>query len=306
MDNKDFSVLVPVYNSEKTLEELYLRTEKFFLSKQKSFQFIFVDDGSSDKSWEVIQTLKKKYPETITAIKLSKNYGQHNALYCGLTFVKGAQVVTIDDDLQTPPEEIEKLLQIHETTGADLVYGYYIKKEHSIIRNAGSWLIGKIFKNFANTSGKGSSFKLINTSVTEKIISRNYRMFYLDEIIAWHTDSIEHVVVDHLPRKEGKSGYTLFKLFKITLKLVVGYTALPLKIISWFGLLSALICLGFVGYFMYMKYTYGAELGFTTLIISIMFSTGLILFSLGIIGEYMRRLYIGETGKPSYTVKTVL
>ncbi len=306
MEKTDFSIVIPVFNSEKTLEELYLRTEKFFTGKQKSFQIIFIDDGSADRSWEVISGLKKTHPETITAVKLMQNYGQHNALFCGLTFVKGAQVITIDDDLQTPPEEIEKLLITYENTGAELVYGYYEKKEHSLIRNAGSWFFGKIFKNFANTSGKGSSFKLISSSVTEKVISRNYRMFFLDEILAWHTDNIVHVVVEHLPRKEGKSGYTLFKLFKITIKLIVGYTAFPLKIISWFGLLSALTCLGFVSYFIYMKYTFGAELGFTTLIVSIFLSTGLILFSLGIIGEYMRRLYIGDTGKPSYTVKTVL
>ncbi len=306
MEKKNFSVVVPVYNSEKSLKELYLRIDKFFTGKQKSFEVIFVDDGSADKSWEVLSVLKKQFPQTIIAVKLTQNYGQHNALFCGLTFVNGAWVITIDDDLQTPPEEIEKLLRTQENSGADLVYGYYEKKEHSLIRNAGSWFVGKIFKNFANTSGKGSSFKLINSSVSEKVISRNYRMFFLDEILAWHTDNIEHVVVEHLPRKEGQSGYTLFKLFKITIKLIVGYTAFPLKIISWFGLLSALICLGFVGYFIYMKYNYGAELGFTTLIVSIFFSTGLILFSLGIIGEYIRRLYIGETGKPSYTVKTVL
>ncbi len=306
MEKKDFSIVIPVYNSEKTLKELYQRIEKFFIKKQKTFEVIFVDDGSADKSWEVLSLLKKQSPQTITAIKLTQNYGQHNALFCGLTFVKGEWVITIDDDLQTPPEEIEKLLHTQENTGSELVYGYYEKKEHSLIRNAGSWFVGKIFKNFANTSGKGSSFKLINSSVTEKVISRNYRMFFLDEILAWHTDNIEHVVVEHLPRKEGQSGYTLFKLFKITLKLIVGYTAFPLKIISWFGLLSALICLGFVCYFIFMKYNYGAELGFTTLIVSIFFSTGLILFSLGIIGEYIRRLYIGETGKPSYTVKTVL
>lgn len=306
MDKKDFSVVVPVYNSAKMLEELYVRIDKFFTEKQKSFEVIFVDDGSADNSWQVLSTLKKHSPQTITAIKLTQNYGQHNALFCGLTFVKGEWVITIDDDLQTPPEEIGKLLLTQENTGAELVYGYYEKKEHSLIRNAGSWFVSKIFKNFANMSGKGSSFKLISSLVTEKVISRNYRMFFLDEILAWHTDNIEHVVVNHLPRKEGQSGYTLFKLFKITLKLVVGYTAFPLKIISWFGLLSALICLGFVGYFIYMKYTYGAELGFTSLIVSIFFSTGLILFSLGIIGEYIRRLYIGETGKPSFTVKTVL
>lgn len=306
MLKKEFSVVVPVYNSEKTLEELYQRIDKFFNKIQKSFEVIFVDDGSTDKSWQVISVLKKQYPQTITAVKLTQNYGQHNALFCGLTFVKGQWIITIDDDLQTPPEEIEKLITTQEHSGADLTYGYYEKKEHSFIRNVGSWFIEKTFKNFANTSGKGSSFKLINASVTEKVISRNYRMFFLDEILAWHTDNITHVMVNHLPRKEGKSGYTLFKLFKITLKLVVGYTAFPLKILSWFGLISALICLGFVCYFVYQKFTYGAELGFTTLIVSIFFSTGLILFSLGIIGEYIRRLYIGETGKPSYTVKTVL
>jgi polyisoprenyl-phosphate glycosyltransferase len=306
MLKKEFSVVVPVYNSEKTLEELYQRIDKFFNKIQKSFEVIFVDDGSTDKSWQVISVLKKQYPQTITAVKLTQNYGQHNALFCGLTFVKGQWIITIDDDLQTPPEEIEKLITTQEHSGADLTYGYYEKKKHSFIRNVGSWFIEKTFKNFANTSGKGSSFKLINASVTEKVISRNYRMFFLDEILAWHTDNITHVMVNHLPRKEGKSGYTLFKLFKITLKLVVGYTAFPLKILSWFGLISALICLGFVCYFVYQKFTYGAELGFTTLIVSIFFSTGLILFSLGIIGEYIRRLYIGETGKPSYTVKTVL
>lgn len=306
MEKIDYSVIVPVFNSEKTLEELYVRTDTFFKSINKTFTVIFVDDGSADNSWEVLNILKSKYPETITAVGLTKNYGQHNALFCGLTFVKSEFVVTIDDDLQTPPEEITKLIKCYDETGADLIYGYYVKKEHSLIRNAGSWMIEILFKNFANTSGKGSSFKLINSTITQKIINRNYRMFYLDEILAWHTDNVSHVVVDHNPRKEGQSGYTLFNLFRITLKLIIGYTAFPLKILSWFGLLSAIICLFIVGYFIYMKFTYGAELGFTSLIVSIMFSTGLILFSLGIIGEYMRRLYIGETGKPSYTVKKVL
>lgn len=306
MERKNFTVLIPVYNSEQTLEELYHRIENFFRKNEKTFEVIFVNDGSTDRSWEIITELKKKYPETITAVKLTQNYGQHNALHCGLTFTKGEWIVTIDDDLQTPPEEIEKLITTRDNTGAALVYGYYPQKKHSLIRNLGSKLIGKIFKNFANTSGKGSSFKLIHSSVTERVVSRNYRMFFLDEVLAWHTDNVAHVKVEHLPRKAGKSGYSLFKLFKLTLKLIVGYTALPLKILSWFGLLSALVCLGFVIYFIYQKINYGAELGFTALIVSIFFSSGMILFSLGIIGEYIRRLYIGDTGKPSYTVKTVL
>src|SRR5262245_12930269 len=122
MEKKDFSVVVPVFNSEKTLAELYVRTEKFFASKQRSFQMIFVDDGSSDKSWETLLAIKKQHPATVTIVKLTRNYGQHNALFCGLTFVNSSFVITIDDDLQTPPEEIEKLISNHEATGADLVY----------------------------------------------------------------------------------------------------------------------------------------------------------------------------------------
>jgi undecaprenyl-phosphate 4-deoxy-4-formamido-L-arabinose transferase len=120
-----------VYNSEESLRELFLRTHATFKEIDRSFEVVFVEDSGFDKSWEVILQLKKEFPENITAIQLAKNFGQHNAIFCGLNFIQGDFVITLDDDLQIPPEEIKKLINRYDETKADLIYGDLIKQQHS-------------------------------------------------------------------------------------------------------------------------------------------------------------------------------
>jgi glycosyltransferase involved in cell wall biosynthesis len=302
-----YSIVVPVYNSEKTLAELCDRTAALFEKLNLSYQIVLVNDQSVDKSWDVIKDLKKKYGDKLFAIKLSRNFGQHKALLCGFQFARGEYIVTIDDDLQFYPEDIEILIRKADESGADLVYGCYrTESQHSLVRRIGSAFVAFIFEKFGNTSGQGSSFKLIQKSVIEKIKDYNHSFTFLDEILSWHTTHIAYVDVRHAPRRAGKSGYSLPQLIFISINLIFGYTTVPLRFMTWFGLTSFWVCLFFVCYFIYLKLSRHARLGYTALMVTMFMSTGLILFSLGIIGEYLNRLFALQHKKPSYLIKEIL
>jgi polyisoprenyl-phosphate glycosyltransferase len=303
----EYSVVVPVYNSEKTLRELCDRIKATFDKLGADFEIILVNDSSPDGSWNVIRELKADESKNITGISLRKNFGQHKALLCGFQFARGQYIITIDDDLQFFPEDIALLVDEAQKTGADMIYGYYkSERQHSNLRKAGSAFVSFIFEKFGNTSGQGSSFKLIHRSVIDKIKDYNHSFTFLDEILSWHTTSIGYAEVHHAPRREGQSGYSLIKLVLLTLNLIFGYTTIPLRFMTWFGLTSFWVCLFFVIYFIYLRLTTGAALGFTALIVSIFMSTGLILFSLGIIGEYLNRLFALQHKKPPYLIREVL
>ena len=302
-----YSVVVPVYNSEKTLPELCSRIEATFNKMNATFEIVLVNDFSTDGSWNTIKDLRRNDHYHIMGIRLRKNFGQHKALLCGFQFARGEYIVTIDDDLQFFPEDITILVEEAQKSGADLVYGYYkSERQHSGIRKAGSAFVSFIFEKFGNTTGQGSSYKLIHRSVIDKIKDYNHSFTFLDEILSWHTTCIGWAEVHHAPRREGQSGYTIVRLVLLTLNLIFGYTTIPLRFMTWFGLASFWVCLVFVCYFLYLKMTTGAELGFTALIVSIFMSTGLILFSLGIIGEYLNRLFALQHKKPSYLIGEIL
>lgn len=302
-----YSIVVPVYNSEKTLVELCARIQNSFASIQSDFEIILVNDFSTDGSWSVIRELKEKFQNQLTAIHFRKNFGQHKALLCGFQFARGEYIITIDDDLQFFPEDIGLLIAKAKSTSADLVYGtYQDERQHAPVRKWGSSFVSIIFEKFGNTVGQGSSFKVIHRSVIDKIKDYNHSFTFVDEILSWHTTRIEWQEVRHASRREGASGYSLPKLIFLTLNLIFSYTTVPLRFMTWFGLASFWICLVLVVYFIYMKIAQGAALGFTALIVSIFMSTGLILFSLGIIGEYLNRLFALQHKKPPYLIQEIL
>ena len=142
----DVSVIIPVYNSEQTLEELFGKIKITFEELGKSYEIIAIEDGSSDNSWEVLESLKKEYPSLLTIIRLTKNYGQHNATLCGFEYSSGELLITIDDDMQICPSEIKKLYSQYREAEADLIYGFYKKKRHSLLRNLGSKFLKKSSK----------------------------------------------------------------------------------------------------------------------------------------------------------------
>lgn len=302
MSTPFLSIVVPVYNSENTLERLCLRVKDVFHVLGKNAELILVDDGSADGSWQKIVALKALFP-FINGIKLHRNSGQHKALLCGIKNAKGNWIATMDDDLQFAPEDILLLMAHAEKMNADLVYGMPEDKQHSIARNIGSKTLSYILRKYAEMPNKGSSFKVIHQTLTQKVIDFNHQFLFVDELLSWNAKQTEYFTVSHVAREEGKSNYSIFALLKMGLKLVLGYSTFPLRLITYFGLLAFFVCLGFVVYFVYQRYTAGAELGFTALIVSIFMSTGLILFCIGVIGEYLNRLFLLQSQKPLYIIK---
>jgi len=306
MNTPKYSVIVPVYNSAKMLEELTTRIHHTLKGLNSGYEIILVDDGSADDSWNVMCRIKSADPEFLKIIRLTKNFGQHNATFCGLEHASGELLITIDDDLQTPPEEITKLIASYHNTDADLVYGFYQKKHHSFFRNIGSTLLKKSGKFFNDNPGKGSSFRLFIMDLSKKILSHVKNFVFIDELLLWYTDQIDFVQVEHHKRQEGTSGYNAFKLFKLTANLILYYSALPLRIMTYGGLISSALTFILGIYYLIRKFFYNVPAGYSSIIVTILFSTSIIVFSIGIIGEYINRIHMLQNRKPPYSIRKIL
>jgi len=307
MDKTDVSVVIPVFNSKETLRELCTRIDTTLRQTGKSYELILVDDGSRDESWNEIERIKSGSAFNISAIRLSKNFGQHNAILCGFNFCKGEVVITMDDDLQHPPEEIPKLISTYERTGADIVYGLPLNKKHSTVRNAGSFMVRKTSDHTNNKNKSGSSFRLVRVSLTNKLLqNHSHNFLFIDAVLAWYTGKIETVDVEHHPRKAGTSGYTFRKLVLTYFDILINYSAGPLRILTYGGLFLSVFFF-FLGLrFVYRKIFHDVPLGYTSLIVSVLFSTSLILFCMGIIGQYLYKLYQLQNKRPPYSIETQL
>ena len=302
----DFSVVVPVYNSKETLEELFSRIKTVFNELGSRFEVIFVEDGAKDNSWDIIKKLKKDFPDLIKAIKLNKNFGQHNATMCGFTFAKGDKVITIDDDLQNPPEEIIKLINTIQENKSDITYGIYTKKQHSYARNVMSKGVKKSSKLFMKGGDNGSSFRIIDYKIVKKLLNHNISFIFIDEVLQWYTNNISYVEVDHKKRQYNKSGYSLLKLIKLAADLTYFYTNIPLKLMVFGGMIISVVSFLLAIIFVILKLFYDVPAGFTSVIVTILFSTGIIVFSLGVIGEYLSRIQLVQNKKPPFYIEELL
>jgi undecaprenyl-phosphate 4-deoxy-4-formamido-L-arabinose transferase len=298
-----YSVVVPVYNGANTIKVLYQKTADFFVFHKLSFEIIYVDDASADNSWQILKELKSENTNTVKIFKLARNAGQQKATLCGINQANGKFIITIDDDLQTDPFEIKKLIDHQQETNADLVYGTYVSKKHSWFRNIGSKVVNWLFHKFSSTYHSGSSFRLIKKEITQNLKNIYQKRLLLDEILCWYTDSISHTTVEHHSSLKVKSEYSTLKLMLMTISYIISYTIIPLRLMTYMGLLFSIVTFFFGLYFIYQKLFSYAELGFTSLIVAISFSTSLILFALGIIGEYITRLYSKDSSKPIYVIK---
>jgi glycosyltransferase involved in cell wall biosynthesis len=303
MKVNQISIVIPVYNSESTLSELLERLTEVTSNLKYNFQLILIDDGSTDQSWNKIENLFTKYT-SITALRLTKNFGQQAALLGGFKFCKGELILTMDDDLQHPPEEIIKLISKFEETKASVVYGLPKNKQHSAIRNASS---KAVTLTSANGNHQGSSFRLIKREIIEKIIlNHEYNFLFIDALLNWYTSDFTTVEVEHHPRKVGKSGYTFRKLFSIHFKTMINYSVLPLKGIIYGGIIISFLSFLAGSYFIWKKLMFNVPLGYTSLIVAILFSSGLIILGIGFIGLYIHKLYEFNLRKPNYFVNKIL
>ncbi len=301
------SIIIPVYNSQDSLQELYSGLEKTLREITRDYEIIFVDDNSKDDSWSVLQQIKAGNPAPVRLIRLARNFGQHNATLCGITMARNDLIITIDDDLQTRPEDIAQLVSHYSATGCDVVYGIpKNKKSHSLVRNGGSKALKAASKSFRGTPGDGSSFRLMTKDIAAKLAAHQFHFVFLDEILLWYTDNIGFVQVEHLQRKYNESGYTVKKLLHLTANLVIFYTDAPLKIMVYGGFIASFLSFFLGLIYIVKKLLFNVPLGYTSLIVAILFSTSIILLSLGIIGEYLSRMYKVQNRKPPYSISRIL
>jgi glycosyltransferase involved in cell wall biosynthesis len=294
MNAQKFSVIIPVYNSEHTLAELTDRLTNILSSITINYEIIFIDDCSSDNSWRVLKDLHSKDCK-IKIIHLQKNFGQHNAILCGLNFAKGDFVITMDDDLQHPPEEIPKLInKIQE--GFSIVFGRYKIKYHSRIENFFSRQFQILIYHILDIPPTVfiSSFAALRSDAVKNMILIKTSYIYLPALIqkSVPVSKITDIEVNHKPRKIGKSNYNIRKYISLLLNLIINYSTLPLLLVGIFGIIVSLVSFCY-GVYIVSRYltdpNYGI-MGWNSLMVALTFLGGMILFSIAIIGEYLRRI----------------
>jgi glycosyltransferase involved in cell wall biosynthesis len=295
----NLSVVVPVFNNSKGIEALYNALANFFQSD--TTEFIFVDDFSQDSSWEELKKLRIK-DQRVKIIRLAKNFGQHAASLCGFAHSTGTFVLTIDDDLEVLPNEFQKLIDHQKATNAQVVYGEYRQQESTFKR-----LLKGVYKLASKLEGakkgRGSSFRLINGEIARKLANNHKQFVFIDEFLLWYTDLVEFVPIQNNPSPLRKSRYKTKGLINTTANVIMYSTSIPLKAVTFTGFSLAAVNF-LIGIFFLRKYLIDKieVQGYTSLIISILFSTGLIIFCIGVIAQYMRAILTNLNNAPTYYI----
>lgn len=299
---KELSILIPVYNSSSCLIQTVEKVISCVKVLDVPYEIILIDDASSDNSWKVIKDLKLLHQQII-GVRFNKNYGQHNALLCGIKMANANFIITIDDDLEQNPEDIKTLYESIKKSKNDLVYGMPINVKKGLIRT----IITKIYKKISQIenkkAGEGSAFRIFNKKLKDNLLTHDGSLFFIDEIVLWYTDFIGYEKVNFLKSLKKTSGYGFSSLFTLSLKVITLSSTMPLKILRILGFYIYMFSIMLALYLVFKKIVYKTPMGYTSLMIAILFSTGIITFSLGIIGEYLGNLISLSNKKPSFCVK---
>jgi glycosyltransferase involved in cell wall biosynthesis len=296
------SVIIPVYRSQDTIGALVERLDAALSSIP--FEIILVNDGSPDRSEAICQTLARTY-DHVHFISLRKNYGEFNAVMCGLNFAKGTYCVMIDDDFQNSPEEILKLMETAERGAYDVVYTYYAKKEHAVYRNLGSKFVNWITSYLINKPKDLylSSFKLIRKEVVQEVIKYKGPYPYIDGLIFRITRNIGTVQVTHSKREKGISNYTWRKLISLFLNILFCYSSLPIRLFMPIGV--GLFGTGFLLLiFLFFQWVIGPDpKGWQVETAAIIFIGGIQCTLMCVLGEYIGKSFMAQSGQPQYVIK---
>ena len=300
------SVVIPVFNSAGILESLITRLLPVLEKCASQFEVILVDDGSADSSWQVIRELAAKH-EAVRGIQFMRNYGQHNALLCGIRQARYEVIVTMDDDLQHPPEEIPTLLaQLDDRT--DVVYGTPQHEQHNLWRNLASQITKLVLQSAmgADTARKVSAFRAFRTSLRDAFAQYRGPFISIDVLLTWATTRFTAVPVPHAPRFSGTSNYRFHKLVMHALNMVTGFSVVPLQLASWLGFGFTIFGISVWAYAVGRYIFYGGTVpGFSFLASIISIFSGVQLFVIGIFGEYLARMHFRLMDRPIYTVRQV-
>jgi len=307
MDSLQVSVVIPVFNEELVLHEFYPRLKKEAENWDKSYELLFVDDGSTDNSFELICKWKK-VDSNIRVIKFTRNFGQQAAVLAGFRQSRGDIVVQIDSDLQNPPEEIKRLLGAF-TDEVDLVVTVPRKRRDSSLRVLGSKVLHSLAQALFGSRFKLnlSSFRAMRRSVIEKIDQCQDRSRYMAVLMSWMAVPTVHVEVDHHLRKTGQTKYGILPLLRLTWDLITGYSNFPLRLVTYLGLLGAGLGFAIMMFLLYQRLVAGILIeGFVVLSAVFSFFAGVQLLSIGFLGEYLSRVHLQIQNRPDYIVHKVI
>jgi glycosyltransferase involved in cell wall biosynthesis len=299
---KSISVVIPVYNGRDTLALLVNQLMEVMPGIVDDFEILLINDGSPDDSWNVIQEISARNT-TVHGINMMRNYGQHNALLCGIRAAKMDAIITMDDDLQHPPREILKLIaKLQE--GFDVVYGCPDKMPHSLWRNISSRLTKKLLATVMGikTVRELSAFRAIRTDIRKAFENYNNPGVIIDALLSWGTTRFASIPVHEEPRTIGQSNYNFMKLASQAFLILTGFSTIPLRFASWLGFILTLAGLFIFIYVFIIYWTVGSIPGFPFLSSIVSIFSGAQLFALGIFGEYLARIFDASMKRPAYIV----
>lgn len=303
---RGLSIVIPVYNSEATLNELLARLASVLptlpYTRGSDFEVILINDGSRDASWQVITRLCQSYP-WLRSFNMMRNYGQHNATLCGIRAADYDVIVTMDDDLQHPPEEIHKLLAVLDEDH-DVVYGIPNKLPHSWWRNWFSVLTKRVMSYVmgVKTVRNFSAFRAFRTRLRQAFEGYQNPNVLIDVLLSWGTARFTTVTVNEMPRAAGQSNYSFNKLFQYTMVVLTGFSTVPLRFASMLGFLFTIVGVVVFLYVLAVYLLLGSVPGFPFLASIISLFSGTQLFALGIIGEYLARIFDRSMDRPPYVI----
>ena len=297
----NISVIIPVYRGEALIESLVERLAKSLPKFSKKYEVLLVNDGSPDNSWDVIQKLARKH-KWVRGIRLMRNYGQHNATLCGARAAQYEVTITMDQDLQHPPEEIPILLQQLEN-GFDVVYGAPKKLPQGFLRNVLTESIKRILARVMGIpSVKNiSAFRAFRTELRDAFANFQSPTLIIDVLLSWGTSRFTSVPVE-IEKPEERSNYKFSALVKAALLILTGYSTAPLRLASWIGFLMTMFGLGVFIYVVILSFMEGGIPGFPFLASIIALFSGAQLFALGIFGEYLARMFDRSMDRPTYII----
>lgn len=300
------SVVVPCYRSAESLPGLIDRLAGVLSGVATDHEVVLVNDGSPDegRTWRAIEDLASRHP-WVRGVHLMRNYGQHNALLCGLRLARGEVVVTMDDDLQHPPEEIPKLLA-KLAEGHDVVYGVPEIEQHGLLRDLASLVTKLALKSSmgVDIARNVSAFRAMRTHLRDAFTKYGGAFVSIDVLLTWATTRFAAVSVQHDPRRLGASGYTFGKLIRHAINMITGFSLLPLQVATLVGLTTSLFGLGVLVYVIGRFLLQGSVVqGFPFLASIIAIFGGAQLLALGIMGEYLGRIHFRSMDRPPYAVR---
>lgn len=298
----DVSVVLPVYDEEGNLEELHRRLTDALCRMGVTYELVFVDDGSQDRSFELLSELAKTDPR-VRALSFSRNFGHHIAITAGIDAARGEAVVLMDADLQDRPEEIPKLYA-KLLEGYDVVYAIRMAKKHSLFKRVASLAFNRVMNRIVEGHEIDTAiFRIARRRVIDAVKECREQARMVLGLFSWVGFRQTGVEVTHGERHAGETKYSLVKMIRLALHTVTGFSRIPLQVASYLGLIAAVSSFAVGGYFIWLKLAYDAAVeGWTSTIVAALFLGGVQLLCLGILGEYVGRIYGESQRRPLYVV----